>query len=173
MNAKSWAKRCRSPAAALALATCLVGAGADDGNLDRRYLSEQRKSAFELKLEQVRESARRRAAEKRAQGTAGERRSIPADLGNASQSVRLEPVRVTEPAKPDGQPPSLRRLRAEQAYDRDQRRILDQRQRRSALVASTRRTPPAGAERYAEKRRLRMRMRSQDQRLSLQRKLRR
>jgi hypothetical protein len=60
-----------------------------------------------------------------------------------------------------------------QAYERDQRRILDLRQRQSALIARSRNVGSTGPGSFAAKRREMVRFKSQNRRLSLQRKLRR
>lgn len=183
MNAKSRAK-CRLPAGILlAAAACLVppGAGADDGHLTQQVRTEQHKSNFQLMLEQVQESSRRRAAaaQRGAEPRRGGRSTAasPAmDLGDSTQSVRLDPGSVTGRVPGDLEPESARRLRARQAYDRDQRRILDNRQRRGALIARSRNVGPAGSAgsgSFAAKRREMVRFKSQNQRLSVQRKLRR
>ena len=163
----------------LAATACLAasGAGAYDGNLSQQVRIEQHKSSFELMLEQVRESSRQRAAAA-GRGAAAPRgeRSISTDLGDSTQSLRLDPGSVTVSAPRDLEPASARRLRADQAYDRDRRRILDSRQRRSALIARSRNAGPAGSTgsgTFAAKRREMVRIKTQNRRLSVQRKLRR
>ena len=187
MNRKSRAKRRLSAGILLAAAACPVppGAGADDGNLTQRVRIEQHKSNFQLMLEQVRESSRQRAAaaQRGAEPPRGARSTatdlgtdLATDLGDSTQSVRLDPGSVTGPVPGDREPESARRLRAKQAYDRDQRRILDNRQRRSALIARSRNVGPVGSAAsgsFAAKRREMVRFKSQNQRLSVQRKLRR
>lgn len=171
MNAKSRAKHRLFIPGVLIIAVILVssGADADDGNLQQQLRKEQQKSEFELKLEQVRESARQRAAEGRAPAEA----PVPRDLGEQSESVRLDAAGTHAPAASDLEPPSARRLRESQAYERDQRRYLDERQRREGLVAGSRATGPAGARSSAIERRALTRSRSQNRRQTLQRKLRR
>jgi hypothetical protein len=176
MKVKSRAKR-RLPAGIIVLATAwlaLPGAGADDGNLTQQMRIEQHKSNFQLMLEQVQESARQRAAA--TQGPAEPprgARAAAADLGDSTQSVRLAPGRVRDPVLRSLQPESARRLRVKQAYERDQRRILDLRQRQSALIARSRNVGSTGPGSFAAKRREMVRFKSQNRRLSLQRKLRR
>lgn len=184
MNAKIPAKRRPRGVRALVLCACLLGSGvaADDGNLGQQLRTEQQRSAFRLMLEQVQESARRRAAEGRAAGGAdrgesarssGLRDAPASDLGDAHQSVRIPTEAVADPAGLAGRQESARRLRARQARESDQRRILDQQQRRSALVAGarTRGLDTPGA--YGERRRQMERFKSQNRRLSVRRKLRR
>ena len=158
-------------AAGATLVLASAATAADDGNLGQQLRIEQSKSRFQLMLEQVRESARLRAAEQRARAEAPQGIRVPADPMESSESVRLDIDPVTDPSFQEIEPESARRLRAEQAYERDQRRILDQRQRRSALVSRGR--PTAGAGGYAERRARMVRFRTQDRRLSVQRKLRR
>lgn len=176
MNAKSPAKSRPARVHALALGVCMLvsGATADDGNLQQQLRTEQQGSAFRLMLEQVEESARRRAAEGRAAGAA-DRGEPPraADPGDAHQSLRLPTEAVADPAGLAPEPESARRLRARQARERDRRRILDEQQRRSALVAGTRTRGLDAAGAYAERRRQMDRFKSQNRRLSVQRKLRR
>lgn len=163
-------------AVVLAVAVCSLSlaAGADDGNLAQQVRIEQHRSNFQLMLEQVQESARRRAAAARERGEIPrDGRATATDLGDSAQSLRLDPVGVTAPALGELEPESARRLRADQAYERDQRRILDERQRRSALIAGSRNAGPAGSRSFSVKRREVVRFDSQNQRQSLQRKLRR
>ncbi|NIP45231.1 MAG: hypothetical protein GWN21_01395, partial [Gammaproteobacteria bacterium] len=68
---------------------------------------------------------------------------------------------------------SVRRLEAAQARERDQRRMLDQRQQRAALVAVPLGDSGARFGGFAATRREMVRFGIQNQRLSLQRKLRR
>lgn len=171
MNAKFRAKLRFFAPGALTLVVILAspGAPADDGNLQQQLRIERQKSGFELKLEQVRESARERAA--------GQRGSIeapsPRNLGDGSESVRLDATGASAPAASDLEPASARRLREAQAYERDQRRYLDQRQRREGLIAGSRATGPAGARDPAVERRALTRSRSQNRRQAVQRRLRR
>jgi hypothetical protein len=188
MNGKYSAKVRVSLAVALApMGLALVGLAltgwliplsvtADFDNLGQQLRVQQQKSRFRLKLEQVQESARQRAATVGTASTASIERagpSTPVGLGGWTTSPRLHLSTVTEPVQRDTDPKSARRLRARQAYERDQRRILDHRQQRHALIAGSRTRGPAVLDSYAEKRRNLVRYRSQNQRLSLRRKLRR
>lgn len=179
MNVKSRAKRGPTPVGPLVVlagtAMALAGAatGADDGNLGQQLRMEQAKSAFQLMLEEVRESARLRAMEERGRAEARRDTSAPLESGDSSESVRLDVQRVTEPGFQDPEPAPARRLRADQAYERDQLRILAERQRRSALVSGGLRTGPAGTDGFADRRARMTRFKTQDRRLAVQRKLRR
>ena len=144
---------------------------ADDGNLSQQLHTQQQQSRFQLMLEQVAKSARRRAA---AAPSAPASHADPAariDLGDWAESVRLQPVSVTDPASPDSQ--AARRFQARQARDRDQQRILHHRQQRRALIAGGRTAGPLAIGSFAAKRRELVRYKAQNQRQSLQRKLRR
>jgi hypothetical protein len=146
---------------------------ADFDGLDQRLRTEQEKSRFLLMLEQVQASARRRAAQGPADSAASSAASTPVDLGWA-ESVRLDAAPVTRPPRRDVDAAAARRFEADQARERDQRRILDQQQRRHALIAGPRARPSSGdLGGYATKRRELVRFGTQNQRLSLQRKLRR
>lgn len=145
---------------------------ADFVELDQQLRIQQQRSRFELMLEQVEESARRRAATSRAM-PAGRAAPTPVDLGEATESPRLDTLIVTDPPGADEQMQSEPRLRADQAYERDQRRILDHRQQRDALVAGPRASGPAVDDGYASKRGNLTRYKTQNNRLTLQRKLRR
>jgi hypothetical protein len=180
MNAKWRAKRRFRVRVLLAVTASLLpfATAADYGNLAQQVRTEQHKSNFQLMLEQVRESSRQRAAAapSGAQTPGGGRSTSTgrgADLGDSTQSLRLDPGSVTGPVPGDLEPASARRLRAKQAYDRDQRRILDDRQRRSALIARSRNVGPTGSDSFAAKRREMVRVKTQNRRLSVQRKLRR
>jgi hypothetical protein len=180
MNGKFPAKMRTSLAAALVpMALALTGwliplpASADFGDLSQPLRVQQQKSRFQLMLEQVQESARQRAAAMGTTSVERTSRSTPVGLGDWTASLRLDPTTVTGPVPRRIDPEAQRRLRAEQAYERDQRRILDHRQKRHALVVGSRSRGPAGLDIYAEKRRNLVRYRSQNQRLTLQRKLRR
>lgn len=175
MNGKFRAKpgRCRPVAIGAVLAILLPGVRADDGNLTQQLQREQNKSSFQLMLEQVRERMRRRA--EAGAGPAPREASVaPRDLGDANESVRLEPEPVTIPDDPWLDDAEMRRLDAEQAYERDQKRILDERQRRRAVgQRSLTSGPGLSAEAYGIKRREMVRANSQTRQLDLQRKLRR
>jgi hypothetical protein len=124
-------------------------------------------------LEQVQEGVRQRAAASHTPSVGQSHSSKPVDLGDWTQSTRLAPIAVTEPPPRALDPESIRRLRTQQAHERDQRRILDHRQQRHALIAGSRSRGPAGLDNFSAKRRQLTRYRSQNQRLTLQRKLRR
>jgi hypothetical protein len=173
MNGKYRAKPRTRLAAALSLTAWLipVSVTADDGNLTQQLHTQQQQSRFQLMLEQVAKSARRRAA---AAPSAPASHADPAtriDLGDWAESLRLPPVSVTDPAPPDSQ--AARRFQARQARDRDQQRILHHRQQRRALIAGARTVGPLAIDRFAAKRRQLVRYKAQNQRQSLQRKLRR
>ena len=147
-------------------------AAADDGNLTQQVQIEQSKSAFQLKLEQIEAGARQRAAASRAAAP----QPAAVDLGGSDESMRLEPV---DPVGPDLGPDlgmdtqeSALRLQAEQAYERDQQFILEQRQQREALRLDSPvlRSSPAGG--YARERSDRVRIQSQNKQQAVQRKLR-
>jgi hypothetical protein len=168
-------RRSRGIAALMAITlTCgaLPGSAlADFDGLNQQLRMEQQKSRFQLMLEQVQESARRRARQAPAESVASVPASPQVDLGNGTESVRLDAVSVGE-LPPQTDAAWARRLEVEQARERDQRGILDQQQQRQSLIAGAR-TSPGDLGRYASKRRELVRFRSQNQRLSLQRKLRR
>ncbi len=146
---------------------------ADFDGLGQQLRIEQHKSRFQLMLEQVGESARRRAAGKMAPlPVPGGAAAKPSGLGDASESVRLDALDVTGPP-PAIDATSVRRLEAAQARERDQRRMLDQRQQRAALVAVPLGDSGARFGGFAATRREMVRFGIQNQRLSLQRKLRR
>lgn len=182
MNSKYRAKDCKRLAGALAqplaqsLALALVvwltpiGAPADDGNLYQELRIQQQKSSFQLKLEQVQEQARRRAAAAQTARAAQTESAAGLDIGDPDQSMRLAPRHVTEPLAPRIDADEVWRIQAQQSYERDQQRILDYRQQRSALTAGAR---AGGDYRYAAKRSELVRFNTQNQRQTLQRKLRR
>ena len=174
MNGKYRAKRRARLAGALALAGWLnpLSATADDGNLTQELRVRQTMSRFQLMLEQVQARARRRAAARQTGPATPAGPPTPVNLGDGAESVRLHPVTVTDPVAIAIAPRTLRRLRAEEAYERDQQRILDQRQQRRALVIGARTGGPLGVD-FATKRRALVRYNIQSQQLSLQRKLRR
>ncbi len=175
MNGKYRAKPGPRLAAALSLTVWLIplSVTADDGNLTQQLHTQQQQSRFQLMLEQVAESARQRAAA--AQSTPATRAgpATPIDLGDWAESLRLEPVGVTGPVLPGTETETARRLQARQAYERDQQRILDHHQQRRALIAGARTSNPVGAGSFGTKRRELVRYNTQNQRQSLQRKLRR
>ncbi|MDX1434686.1 MAG: hypothetical protein R3286_19750 [Gammaproteobacteria bacterium] len=182
MNVKNPAKApcaARPTAAAATLATLVSvaalavvaapRAGADDGNLTQRVHIEQSKSAFELKLEQIEESTRQRAAEQRREGAA--RPLEPVDLGDADESLRLTPIDPIE-SPPASLSESAAGLETEQAYDRRQREILDQRQQRRALRIDSPVVRSNAIGSYARERSDSVRFRSESRQQTLQRKLR-
>jgi hypothetical protein len=175
MNAKYRAKHRIQRAAALLVTVCLVPAQvtADDGNLAQQLRSQQHKSRFQLMLEQVQERARQRAARGHVATRADADTSTPAALGDWSQSVRLDPITVTGPGSRKFKPDQAFRLPARQAYERDQRRILDHRQQRRALITGLRTGGPVALNSFQAKRRELARFNTQNQRQILQRKLRR
>ena len=173
MNGKYRAKQRARLAGALTLAGCLIplSAAADDGNLTQQLRAQQEMSRFQLMLQQVQASARRRGAASRTGPATGAGPSTPTDLGDWTESVRLAPATVTDPVTIDIAPQTPQRLRAEQAYERAQQRILDHRQQRRALVVGARAGGPVGVD-FGTKRRELVRYNVQNQRQSLQRKLR-
>jgi hypothetical protein len=174
MNGKYRAMHRARLAGALALTGCLIplSVSADDGNLTQQLLVQQRMSRFQLMLEQVQASVRRRAAARQRAPATPAGPSTPTDLGDWTESVRLRPVTVTDRVALAVAPETLRRLRAEQVYERDQQRILDHRQQRRALIIGARTGGPLGVD-FATKRRELVRYSVQSQQQSLQRKLRR
>ncbi len=161
-------------AAAVALTGCLIplSAAADDGNLTQQLRFQQNASRFQLMLEQVRESARRRGAVRQTDPAARAGASTPANLGDWTESARLHPNTVSDPVALSIAPTTLRRLRAEQAFERDQQRMLGYRQQRRALIIRARTGAPLGVD-FGTKRRELVRYKVQGQQQSLQRKLRR
>ena len=160
-------------AAALSLAAWLMplSVTADDGNLTQLLHAQQQQSRFQLMLEQVAKSARQRAAAAPSAPASRAGAATRIDLGDWAESARLRPVTVTDPVSPQMEAKSTRRVQARQAHDRDQQRILHQRQQRRALIAGGR-TGPLGIDSFGAKRRQLVRYKAQNQRQSLQRKLR-
>ena len=175
MNAKYRAKQRVQLVAVLLVTVWLVPAQvtADDGNLAQQLRIQQHKSRFQLMLEQVRKRARQRAAHGHVATRADADTSTPAALGDWSQSVRLDPVGVTGSGSRKIDPDQTRRLKTRQAYERDQRRILDHRQQRRALISGLRSGGSTGLKSFQAKRRELARFNTQNQRQILQRKLRR
>jgi len=167
MNAKYRAKDRRRLAGVVVFAAWLIPqfATAEDGNLTQQLRIQQHKSGFQLMLEQVQRRARQRTEAGRA--AAPSYPASPAGLGDWTQSPRLDPIAVATPVTPRTSPDSRLGLAARQAHERDQRRILDHRQQRRALIAGAVRTNS-----YPIKRRELVRSNVQNQRQSLQRKLR-
>lgn len=151
------------------LAAASVSADFDD--LSQQLRIQQHKSRFQLMLEQVQESARQRATT-RTPSVERAGPSAPVGLGDWTESLRLDSATVSEPVPLGIAAKSKRRLRARQSYERKQRHILDQRQRRDALIAGSRTRGPAGTDNFSAKRRNLVRYRTENQRLTLQRKLR-
>jgi hypothetical protein len=175
MNGKYRAKSCTRLAAALSLTLWLIplSVTADDGNLTQQLHTQQQQSRFQLMLEQVAEGARQRAAAAQSTPAPNAGSATPIDLGDWAESLRLEPVGVTGPVLPGTRTETVRRLQARQAYERDQQRVLEHRQQRRALIAGARISNPAGAGNFGAKRRELVRYKAQNQRQSLQRRLRR
>ena len=175
MNAKYRAKQRVQLAAFLLVTVWLVPAQvtADDGNLAQQLRIQQHKSRFQLMLEQVQERARQRAARGHVATRADADTSTPTALADWSQSVRLDTVSATGPGSRQSNPDQTFRLKARQAYERDQRRILDHRQQRRALISGLRTGGPTGLNSFQAKRRELARFNTQNQRQILQRKLRR
>jgi hypothetical protein len=175
MNAKYRAKHSSRLAGALVLSAWLMPlqVTADDGNLTQQLRTQQHKSRFQLMLGQVAESARQRAAAghraTRKRGGSPSART----LGDWTQSPGLAPITVTEPPRLRIDADDRLRSGARQAYERDQRQILDHRQKRSALIAGARSGGAARVNGFQQKRRALVRFKTQNQRLTLQRKLRR
>lgn len=175
MNRKCRAKHHNRLAGALALSAGLLPLWvvADDGNLTQQLRIQQQTSRFQLMLEQVQESARRRAA--LGHTAPATRAGVPAsmDIGDWNESIRLDPVSVTDPHAAPIEPRGASQFQAQQAYERDQRRILDHRQQRRALIGGARSTSVIGVDSFAAKRNRLVRYKAQNKRQSLQRKLRR
>jgi hypothetical protein len=161
--------------AAVALTASMVPpvVNADFDELGQQLRIQQHKSRFQLMLEQVQESARQRATASHTAASERGRPSTSVDVGDWTESLRLNTVAVTDPLPGSEDAESARRLRAGQAYDRAQRRILDHRQQRDALIAGPRSHAPAVNDAYAAKRSNLTRYKTQNHRLTLQRKLRR
>ena len=190
MNGKYRAKHRARLAGALALAGCLVPlwVAADDGNLTQQLRIQQQtspgmdeversrmpepKSRFQLMLEQVQESARRRAAVRQRDPATRVAAATPVTLGDWTESVRLHPVTLSDPQARAIAAETMRQLRAGQAHERVQQRILDQRQQRRALIVGARAGGPLGVD-FATRRSELVRYSVQSRQHSLQRKLRR
>ena len=156
----------------LAVWPMLQYATADDGNLAQQLHIQQHVSRFQLMLEQVQARARQRAAIGQAATPGYARSSRATDAGDRTPSLRLNPITVTRPAMPRIDPDATLRLGAWQAYERDQRRILDHRQQRRALIAGGHTPGSMGVDGFQVKRRERVRFNAQNQRQTLQQKLR-
>ncbi len=169
-----WTRRTRL-AGAVFLVVWLVplSVTADDGNLTQQLHAQQQQSRFQLMLEQVAKRARQRAAAAQSAPASHAGAATPIDLGDWAESARLQPVAVTDPVSPQFEPESARRVQARQAHDRDQQRNLHQRQQRRALIAGARTGGLLGIDSFGAKRRQLVRYNAQNQRQSLQRKLRR
>ena len=174
MNGKYRPKLRMRQVAAVSLAAWLIPSSvtADDGNLTQQLRVQQQQSRFQLMLEQVAKSARQRAAAAPSAPASHAGAATPIDLGDWAESARLQPVTVTGPESPQMEAESTRRVQARQARDRDQQRILHQRQQRRALIAAGRTGGPLGVDSFGAKRRQLVRYNRQNQRQSLQRKLR-
>jgi hypothetical protein len=175
MNGKYPAKIRIGLMAAVALTASMVPpvVTADFDELGQQLRIQQHKSRFQLMLEQVQESARQRSTASHTAPSERGRPSISFDVGDWTESLRLDTVTVTDPLPGSKDAESARRLRADQAYERAQGRILDHRQQRDALVAGPRTSGRAVDDAYAAKRSNLTRYRTQNHRLTLQRKLRR
>ncbi len=160
---------------ALALAVWLSGpsAFADDAGLAQQLRVQQQQSRFQLMLEQVRERARRRFEAGHAAAGAGVSRAAERDLGDRTESVRLESMVVIDTVEQGADEVAHRRLLAQQDFERDQQRIVHLRQDRRVPVVGPRMAGSPGIDAYATKRRERTRYETQSERQSLQRKLRR
>jgi len=161
-----------SAALALTMALISINVAADFGNLEQALAVQQNKSSFQLMLEQVQARARQRASAAPASAAATTPSVEKIPLGDETETVRLTPLPVVAPDVFEIEPSSLQRLRAEQAYERDQRRILDYRQQTRALTRDLRKAGPVGTDRYATRRSELVRFDTQNKRLSVQRKLR-
>lgn len=174
MNAKYRAKPPRRRAAVLALTASLVPfwAAAEDGGITQQLRVQQHKNRFQLMLEQVQAQARRRAALENNASARAATVSPPTDLGDATESMRLKSMPVTEPARLSIDPENAAEFRTRQAYERDQQRILDQRQQRRALIAGPRTGSVIGTDSFSANRNELVRFNTQNQKQRLQRKLR-
>ena len=175
MNGKYRAKLRTRLAGTVSLAVWLVplSVTADDGNLTQQLHAQQQQSRFQLMLEQVAKSARQRAAAAQSAPASHAVPATPIDLGDWAESARLQPLAVTEPVSPQSEAEPAQRFQTRQAHDRDQQRILHHRQQRRALIAGARTGGPPGIDSFGAKRRELVRYSAQNQRQSLQRKLRR
>jgi hypothetical protein len=180
MNAKFRAKHPLGPVIVLAtaLAPVLVLTAslapvrvlADDAGLAQQLRVQQQKSSFQLMLEQIEQRARRRAEGHETPAFPAPA-STPIDLGVATESMRLNSISVSDPPSLQIDQEDTAQLRAEQAYDRDQQRILDYRQQRRALIGP-RSGSAIGVDSFATNRNELVRFSTQSQKQSLQRKLR-
>ena len=170
MNAKYRAKDRGRLVGALAIAALLltVSVAADDGNLAQQLRVQQQKSRFQLMLEQVQQRARQRAVAGQAAAPRQSSSPSPVALGDWTESVRLRTISPGAPMQAAYD--SKTELAVQQAYERDQRRILDYGQRRRALIAGAR---TSRSNSFQAKRAELVRFKIQNQRQSLQRKLRR
>ena len=173
MNAKCRAKHRSRLAGALVVAVwpILQTVTADDGNLTQQLHFQQHMSRFQLMLEQVQARARQRAAKGQA-ATPSAKSLSPTGVADWTPSLGLAPITVSKPAMPRIDPDATLRLEARQAHERDQRRILDHRQQRRALSAGGPTLGAMGADSFQVKRRELVRFNVQNQRQTLQRKLR-
>lgn len=173
MNTKYRAKDRSWLAGALVVTALLVpvSVAADDGNLAQQLRVQQQKSRFHLMLEQVQQRASQRAVA--GQAAAFRQASSPSSvglektLGNWTESLRLHSISPASPLQ--AAPDRTTELAAHQAYERAQRRILDYRQQRRALIAGARRS---SSNSFQARRGELARFNTQNQRLALQRKLR-
>ncbi len=177
MNAKYRAKDRGRRAGALVFAALLVPGyvAADDGNLAQQLRVQQQRSRFQLMLEQVQQRARRRAVTGQAADPGHSGSPSPVGLektfGDWTESVRLQPISPGGPVQ--AAPDRAADLAVHQAFERDQRRILDHRQQRRALIAGARSGSTVRSDSFQAKRGELVRFSAQNQRQSLQRKLRR
>lgn len=174
MKAKLRAKHGMQLIAAVSLAALLASMAAhgDDGYLPQQLRTQQQKSRFQLMLQQVQESARRRAASRQSVSEPPADKSPAAEIGNSSESMRLDPVSVADPPSLNMDPEGAQEFQSRQAYDRDQQRILEYRQQRRALIVESGPDGPLGANSYAQSRNELVRSNKQNQQQTLQRKLR-
>ncbi len=174
MNGKYRAKFPVRRAAAMSLTVRLMPlwVTADDGNLTHQLHAQQQQSRFQLMLEQVAKSARQRGAVAPSAPASHTSAATRIDLGDWAESARLQPLTVTDRVSPQLEAESAQRVQARQARDRDRQRTLHQRQQRRALIARARTGGPLGIDRLGAKRRELVRYKTQNQRQTLQRKLR-